>query len=153
MPFYSKLPGVAAEFFVELFLVVDGIVTMITIVTPFTVIFKAAMIIVSRRRIIVLRMINARTILVVSSRRIQQTWSGGGQMFVSMTNLQNYYDDYDKHQLHIQGTSNLCWWAVVARTDVDVKPILVWGSKAKVRTIEILENAKQSIDLHLDCCY
>jgi hypothetical protein len=73
MPFYSKLPGVAAEFFVELFLVVDGIVTMITIVTPFTVIFKAAMIIVSRRRIIVLRMINARTILVVSSRRIQQT--------------------------------------------------------------------------------
>ena len=66
MPFYSKLPGVAAEFFVELFLVVDGIVTMITIVTPFTVIFKATM-------IRVLRMINARTILVVSSRRSSTT--------------------------------------------------------------------------------
>jgi hypothetical protein len=50
--------GVMADFFFVLFLVVDGIVTMKTIVTHFTVIFEATMIIVSRRRTIVSRMIS-----------------------------------------------------------------------------------------------
>ena len=66
----NKLSGVAEDFFLVMFLVVDGIVTTKTIVTPFSVIFEAMMtIFLRRRRIIVSRMINARTILIASSNR------------------------------------------------------------------------------------
>ena len=63
----NKLPGVAADFFFVLFLVVEGIIKTKMIVTPFAVVFEATMIIVLRRRI------NARTILVASSRRSSTT--------------------------------------------------------------------------------
>ena len=125
------------------------------------------------------RMINARTILVVSNRSSNTTvlivptnMIRSRTRFVAMTNNSHgqgcfEYDNHQllvqgtshqllvqgtRHQLLVQGTSNGCCWAVVARTNVDVKPFLLWGSKAKVRTIEILENTMQSIDLYLDCC-